>query len=67
MSSEDSTLNYDTSLTKTVYRENVNDCHISGFINRFGGLTVFVFDQDFERIYQGDNILKARDAAWKHR
>ena len=57
---EEMDTNYDTSLCRTVFTEQLGEYSIRAMLSRFGGLAVFVDTTDFRTVWQGDNIIDAR-------
>lgn len=57
---EEMNTNYDTSLCRTVFKEQLGEYSIRAMLSRFGGLAVFVDTADFRTVWQGDNIIDAR-------
>ena len=59
-------LHADSALCRIVYREAYRGTEILAHLTRFGGLAVFVINPTFDTIWQGDNILAARDFVMAH-
>jgi|HubBroStandDraft_1064217.scaffolds.fasta_scaffold17588_6 hypothetical protein len=58
-------MTHDKTLVKIVHRETVlrrgTTWTLSACLTRFGGLCVIVMNDHDEQIWQGDNIIEARD------
>lgn len=51
----------DKTLIRQVLLERHGDWTLSAIVTRFGGLGVIVHDEECVVLYQGDNIIHARD------
>lgn len=53
-------MNTDVKLVKLVHKEACGAFKINAIISRFGDLSVIAHDENYEFVWQGDNIIEAR-------